>query len=195
MDCMYSRTWKVDVVRCIPGSFSTFPLLQSNFQKLAGWQRIRMNTQCRAESSYIYFKVPSDKIGSALEWYHWIGLKRTSTDIWFLFFNFDLEYLRRVQRSEPLHTKINPTSCLLGSWFVKSPFFLLAVTLSFVEKIRWSAVPIWFGLRIVGFLQIFYLQAVIQRRIVDSSTYLEHGSAEKIAVCAHTTCDPNKEDD
>jgi hypothetical protein len=45
---------------------------------------------------------------------------------------------------------------------------------------------------LVGFLQIFYSQAIIPRTIVDSPTFLEHGSAEKIAVCAHTTRDPNK---
>jgi hypothetical protein len=71
----------------------------------------------------------------------------------------------------------------------------LAVTLLFVEKIRQSAVLFWFGLRIVGFLQIFYSQAVMSRTIVDSPAFLEHGSAEKIAVCGHTTRDPNKEDD
>jgi hypothetical protein len=34
-----------------------------------------------------------------------------------IIFIFDLEYLIRVQSSEPLHAKKNPTSCLLGSWF------------------------------------------------------------------------------
>ncbi len=63
-------------------------------------------------------KVLSGQIGSAWECYHWIALKRTSTVIWFWFFYFDLEYLRRVQSSEPLHTKMNLTSCLLGSRFV-----------------------------------------------------------------------------
>jgi hypothetical protein len=43
----------------------------------------------------------------------------------------------------------------------------------------------WFGLRVVGFLQTFYSQAVIQRTIVDSPAFLEHGLVEKIAVCAH----------
>jgi hypothetical protein len=74
----------------------------------------------------------------------------------------------------------------------------LAVALLFVEKISQSAALLWFGLRIVGFLQIFYSQAVIPRTIVDSLAFLEHGSAEKIAVCAHTTRDPNdpnEEDD
>jgi hypothetical protein len=50
-------------------------------------------------------------------------------------------------------------------------------------------------LRIVGFLQIFFSKIIITRTVVDSPTFLEHGSAEKIAVSAHTTCDPNKEDD
>jgi hypothetical protein len=68
----------------------------------------------------------------------------------------------------------------------------LAVTLLFVEKIRQSAALFWFGLRIVGFLQTFYPQAVISRTIVDSPAFLEHGSAEKIAVCGHTTRDPHK---
>jgi hypothetical protein len=71
----------------------------------------------------------------------------------------------------------------------------LAVALLFVEKIRQSAALFWFGLRIVGFLQIFYSQAVIPRTIGDSPAFLEYGSAEKIAVCAHTTRDPNKEVD
>ncbi len=39
-------------------------------------------------------------------------MKRTSTVIGFLFFIFDLEYLIRAQSSEPIHTKMNPTSCL-----------------------------------------------------------------------------------
>jgi hypothetical protein len=46
------------------------------------------------------------------------ALKRTSTAIGFLFFIFDLEYLIRVQSCEPLHAKMNPTSCLFGSQFV-----------------------------------------------------------------------------
>jgi hypothetical protein len=68
----------------------------------------------------------------------------------------------------------------------------LAVALLFVEKIRQSDAQFWFRLRIVGFL---HSQAVISRIIVDFSAFLEHAPAEKIAVCAHTTRDPNKEDD
>jgi hypothetical protein len=71
----------------------------------------------------------------------------------------------------------------------------LAGALLFVEKIPQSAALFWFGLWIVRFLQIFYSPVVIPRTIVDSPAFLEHGSAEKIAVCAHTTHDPNKEDD
>ncbi len=37
-----------------------------------------------------------------------------------------------------------------------------------------------------------YERAVIQRTIVDFPAFLEHGSAEKIAVCAHTNRDPNQ---
>jgi hypothetical protein len=42
---------------------------------------------------------------------------------------------------------------------------------------------------------ILYLQAAIPRTIVDSPVFLEHGSAEKIAVSGHTTRVPIKEDD
>ncbi len=38
---------------------------------------------------------------------------------------------------------------------------------------------------------LVFLYAIISRTIVD---FLEHDSAEKIAVCAHTTHDPKKED-
>ncbi len=51
---------------------------------------------------------------------------------------------------------------------------------------------IWFGLRDVG---IIHSQAVIQRTIVVSPAFVEHGSAEKIAVCAHTNRDANKQED
>jgi hypothetical protein len=71
----------------------------------------------------------------------------------------------------------------------------LAVALLFVEKIRQSAALFWFGLQFVGFFQIFHLQAVIPRTIIASPAFLEHSSAEKIMVYAHTTLDPNKEDD
>ncbi len=52
--------------------------------------------------------------------------------------------------------------------------------------ICWKNPPkcVWFGLRIIGFLQIFYSQAVILGTIVESPAFLEYGSAEKIAVCA-----------
>jgi hypothetical protein len=54
----------------------------------------------------------------------------------------------------------------------------------------------YFGLDcgVVGILQIFYSRAVIQRTIVESPAFLEHGSAEEIVVCAHTNYDPNKQE-
>ncbi len=65
-------------------------------------------------------------------------------------------------------------------------------TFIFVEQIRQRAALFWFGLRVVGFLLTFYSRAVIQRTIVDSPAFVEHGSVKKIAVCAHSTRDPNK---
>ena len=105
----------------------------------------------------------------------------------FLIFNFTLEYLKILQSSEPLHAKMNPTSCLFGSRFAQNPVFLLAGTLLFDEKIRQRVTLFWFGLRDVGILQIFYSRVVIQRIIVDSPIFLEIGFVKKIVVCAHTT--------
>ncbi len=64
-------------------------------------------------------------------------LERTSIALGFGFFHFSFEYLKRLQSSEPLHTKMNPPSCLFGSWFVQNTFFLLAGAL----------LLFWFGLQ------------------------------------------------
>jgi hypothetical protein len=74
---------------------------------------------------------------------------------------------------------MNPTSCLFGSRSAYNPVFLLAVALSFDEKIRQSAALFWFGLRND---ELLYLRAAIQRTIDISPAFLEHGSAKKIAV-------------
>ena len=52
----------------------------------------------------------------------------------------------------------------------------------------------YFGLDcgMLEFLQIFFSQTVIQRPNVDSPAFFGAGLAEKIAVCDHTTRDPNK---
>ncbi len=84
---------------------------------------------------------------------------------------------------------MNPTSCLFGSRYAKNPVFLLTGALLFDEKIRQRAEQFWFGLQDVG---ILHSRAVIQRKIVFSPAFLEHGSSEKITVCAHTNRDPNK---
>jgi hypothetical protein len=73
---------------------------------------------------------------------------------------------------------MNPTSCLFGSRFALNAVFLLAVTLSFDEKIRQSAALFWFGLRNDG---IFYMRAAIQRTIDVSPAFMEYGLAKKIA--------------
>jgi hypothetical protein len=44
----------------------------------------------------------------------------------------------------------------------------------------------------LDFLQIFFLQAVIQRPTVDSRIFRDPGLGENIAVCDHTTRDPKK---
>jgi hypothetical protein len=49
---------------------------------------------------------------------HWIGLEMNINRYIIFIFYFSFEYLKRLQSSEPLHTKLNPTSCLLGLRFV-----------------------------------------------------------------------------
>jgi len=55
-------------------------------------------------------------------------------------------------------------------------------SLLFDEKICQSAALFWFGLRDVG---ILYPQAVIQRKIDVSPSFLKHGLAEKIGGWIH----------
>ncbi len=97
----------------------------------------------------------------------------------FLIFNFDLEYFIRVQSSEPLHAKLNPTSCLFGSRFAKNPVFLLAGALLLDEKIHQSPALFWFGLRNDV---ILYLRAATQRQIDVSPAFMEYGLAKKITA-------------
>jgi hypothetical protein len=53
-----------------------------------------------------------------VEGYHWTGLKKATNRCRFLiFFHFSVWYLKRLQSCEPLHTKMNPNSCLFGSQF------------------------------------------------------------------------------
>ncbi len=109
-----------------------------------------------------------------------------STPIGFRFFNFSFAYLKRLQSSELLHIKMNPTSCsdhglyriLYSNWLAH--FYLLKKSAKGLHH---------FGLdcAMLEFLKyVFYSRAVIQRTNVDFPAFLEHGSAEEIAVCAHT---------
>jgi hypothetical protein len=134
------------------------------------------------------------QIGSAWQWSYWIDLEKDiNCYLGFRFFiYFRSEYLKQLQKYDPAHTKMNPASCLLGSRLVYNPFFLLAGALLFDEKICQMTAQFWLGLRDV---RIIHSQAVIQRTIFVSPTFLEHGSAKKIAVCAHTNRHPNKQED
>jgi hypothetical protein len=65
----------------------------------------------------------------------------------------------------------------------------VAGTLLFVEKIRQK------GCTILGLIAgIFYSRARNPKNNFWLSGILVHGSMEKIAVCAHTNCDLNKQD-
>jgi hypothetical protein len=87
--------------------------------------------------------------------------------------------LKQLQSSEPLHAKLNPTSCLFGSRVASNPVYLLAGALLFDEKICQRVTLFWFGLRND---EILYLQTATQRTIDASPAFMEYGSVKKIAV-------------
>jgi hypothetical protein len=96
-------------------------------------------------------------------------LKRKSTAIGFWFLNLTLEYLKRLQSSEPFMQKwIQPPAypdhglhrILSSYWLVH--FYLMKKS---------AKVLLYFGL---------------------DCKMLEHGTVEKIGVCAHANHDPNK---
>ncbi len=102
-------------------------------------------------------------------WYHRIGLEKDINRYrFFIFFYFSFEYLKRLQSSEMLHTKMHPTSCLFG---VRTTVCME----SFLPAGWWKNPPkcllFWFGLWDVGILQMFYSPAVIQGTIVDSLAF------------------------
>jgi hypothetical protein len=86
---------------------------------------------------------------------------------------------------------MNTTSCLFGSRFILNLFFLLAGALSLLKKSTKGLH--YFGLD-CGMLELFKYSYSIQRIIVDFPAFLEHGSVEKITVCAYTNRDPNKQE-
>ncbi len=110
-------------------------------------------------------KVPSGQIGSTWEWYHWIGIEKNinSYRLLIIFLNFDLEYLRRFQSSEPPNTKHNlqpPASSAHGLYRILS-FYWLA-HFYFIKKS--AKVLHYFGLDCIGcksFFKYFSSQAII----------------------------------
>jgi hypothetical protein len=82
--------------------------------------RIKAGAEVNLETSHqicqmkiFSLKVPSGQIRSAWERYYWIGLVKDINHHRFWFFNFDLEYLKSLQSSELLHTKIQKYNLLL----------------------------------------------------------------------------------
>jgi hypothetical protein len=76
-------------------------------------------------------------------------LKRTSTALGFLFFIFDLEYLIRVQSSEPLHAKMNPTSYLFSSRFACAQTAIFSNEPNRAPKMQ-ERHNLFFGVRLVS---------------------------------------------
>ncbi len=96
-----------------------------------------------------------------------------------MFLIFYLEYLKRLQSSEPLHAK-RPIILLLariGLHRILSSYWLAHFHL--MKKIRQSSPLFWFGLRND---EIFYLRAAIQRTIDGFPAFMEYGLAKKITA-------------
>ncbi len=69
--------------------------------------------------------------------------KRTSTAIGFWFFNFDLEFLKKLQSSEPLHTKMHLILLyLLGSRVVWSQTAIFSAKTVF-KNVGKSTIGLW----------------------------------------------------
>ncbi len=124
-------------------------------------------------------KVRSGQIGSAWEWYHWIGIEKNINRYMFLIFLISLLNIWKDFKVLSRFIQNESTSCLLGLRFVRNPFFLLAGALFFDDKICQRNALFRFGLQDVRFLQIFFSQAVIQRTIFDFPAFLETGLEEK----------------
>ncbi len=137
------------------------------------------------ESSWS-LKVPSVQIKSAREWYYWIGIDKGINRYrlcWSLIFDFKV-LSRFIQKC------LQPPASSAYGVCIES-FLPIGWDTSLRKK---SAKGLhYFGLD-CGMLEwrIFYSQAVLQRTMVDSPAFLGFGLAEKIVVCAHTTCLPKK---
>ncbi len=119
-----------------------------------------MNVHWRKSTSKSEIKVPSGQIGSAWEWYHWISLKKDINRYMFLIFNFDLEYLRRVQSSEPLHTKMHLIILLLVGIMG-----CMATNPDLFRRKMWESQQLFLGLQLVSKIFEENQQSPIQTKI------------------------------
>ncbi len=115
---------------------------------------------------FSWLKVPSGQIGSAWEWYHWIGLKKSSTATDFDFLILIFEYLKKLQSSEPLQTKMNPTShaCLDLGLYAHKPRSISAKLCS--KNAGKSTIDLWIPVREYRIFEEFQHPA-IQTKIVQ----------------------------
>ncbi len=131
----------------------------------------------------LILKVPSGQIGSEWEWYHWIGLEKDINRYRFLIFWFQFWIIKKTSKFWAASYKKSNRLFIWITVCIES-FLPIGWRTFTCWKIRQRAALFWFGLRDVG---IFYSGAVIQRTIGDFPAFLDHGSAEKIAVCAIQT--------
>ncbi len=106
--------------------------------------------------------------------------------ICFWFFNFCFEYLKRLQSSKPLHTKMNPTSCLYSLYRILLPIgchtFICRKNLPKVCSILVRIAGCWFSSNIL--LINCWLSRIFGARFGRK----DYG----LCPTAHTTRDPNK---
>ncbi len=126
----------------------------------------------------------------------WISLRVISLDrpqghqplcLWF--FNFVLEYLRRDKCSEPLHTKMHLILQLVGN----TGYLEVFLPIGWRTFIWWknppklSSILVW----IAEWWNSLHTSCNPKNNCWISR-FFGARFGRKIAVCAHTTCDPNK---
>ncbi len=121
---------------------------------------------------HLPLKVPSGQIESASEWYHWKGLEKDINRYRFLIFlHFGFEYLKRLQSSEPLHTKMHLILLLIGRTGGHKP---QSFPPNRSPKMRESQ-QLFLGLRLVSRIFEENQQPAIQTKIDSCPQNWDHG--------------------
>ncbi len=118
--------------------------------------RMSLISPLNSNDRSIPLKVPSGQIGSAWEWYHWIGLWKDINRYMFLIFKFWSWIFEKSSKFWAASYKNESNLLLVGITVCLESFLPIGCRTFICWKIRQSSALFRFGLWIVGFLQIFY---------------------------------------